>query len=86
MQKLDQAIAATIHTTQSRNNAFEKGVIDGVRVNMAKDYVIETFIPPRDGPRFKDKNQSAVYETVSLQLLRAWRSRTKTYASAQTST
>ena len=86
MQKLDQAIAATINTTQSHNNAFEKGDIDGVRGTMAKDYVTETFMPPRDGPRIKDENQSAAYKTASLQLLQAWRSRTKTYASAQTST
>ena len=78
--KLDQAIAATINTTQSHNNDFEKGDIDGVRVTMAKDYVTETFMPSRDGPRFKDENQSAVYETASLQLLQAWRWRTKTYA------
>ena len=60
MQKLDQAIAATINTTQSHNNAFKMGDIDGVRVTMAKDYVTETFMSSRDGPRFKDANQSAV--------------------------
>ena len=60
MQKLDQAIAATVNTTQSHNNALEKGDIDGVRVIMDKDYVTETFMPSRDDPSFKDVNQSAV--------------------------
>ena len=73
MQKLDQAIAATINTVQSYNDHFEKGDIDCFMVTMVNDYVSETFMAPPDGSRFKNDKKSAVWETASLQFLRAWR-------------